>query len=138
MNVSTENLEQVLAVAEKALLMHSEWRENLLRTLLCRLPLPDSAVAVDAHQRCAFGTWFYSKANAHLHALPAFHRIGELHQVMHDSARDLCMRSKVNGFAQEDDYDQFVRCNVEFHNALEEFRERVLVTLKNAGPSATP
>lgn len=138
MNVSTKDLEQVLAVADKALAMHSEWREGLVRILLCKLPLPDSAVALDAHQHCAFGTWFYSKANAHLRALPAFQRIGELHERMHDSARDMCMRVKASGFAQEDDYDRFVRCNVEFHGALEQFRHRVSLTLQNAGSPEAP
>lgn len=129
--VLAEDVEQILATIEKALKMHTTWYEDLVRRLLCKLPLPDSVIAVNAHQCCDFGCWFYGKMNEQSHNLPAFAEMGESHKVMHDSARDLCLKMKATGMVHEDDYDYFIRNVLRFSGELTAFRQRVLNTLNH-------
>ena len=130
-SVSTEEMEQILGTIETALQMHTKWYEDLVRRLLCKLPLPDSMVAINSHQCCDFGRWFYGSINERSHNLPAFAEIGELHKTMHDSARDLCLKMKATGMVHEDDYDYFTRNVSRFKGELAEFRQRVLNTLNH-------
>lgn len=130
-SVSAEEIEQILGTIEKALQMHTKWYEDLVRRLLCKLPLPDSVVAKNAHQHCDFGCWFYGNINERSHGLPAFAEIGELHKIMHDSARELYLKMKATGMVHEDDYDYFTRNVSRFKGELAEFRQRVLNTLNH-------
>ena len=124
-------MEMILETVDKALEMHTLWYENLVRTLLCNLPLPGSVLAKDAHHKCDFGCWFYSNKNFHFHELPSFTQIGELHKTMHDSARTLCLKKEATGMAPEVDYDAFVTNLVRFRSELNTFRQRVFDTLSN-------
>lgn len=137
-SVSPEELEQVLAIIDKAIQMHVQWHQDLVRTMLCKLPLPDSVAAMDAYRHCAFGTWFYNKANARLHALPTFDRIGELHQIMHESARKMCVKVRATGLVAEHGYDDFVQRLGEFRGGLEEFRGRIRLTFRSVKPESDP
>ena len=40
-NISSKDIEQIYQTIEKALQMHTKWYEDLMRTLLCQLPLPE-------------------------------------------------------------------------------------------------
>lgn len=130
-NVAPEDIEQILETIDKALLMHTRWYEDLMRTLLCRLPVPLSITAKDAHNRCDFGCWLYGERNSRLHVLPAFTKIDALHKTMHDSARELSLKMEANGKAPEEDYDYFLRNVTQFRNELNDFRQRVLATLNH-------
>lgn len=130
-SVTSEELERILATIEEALSLHDKWREGLLRTLVCKLPLAAPDIAEDAHQRCAFGSWFYSKGNSHFRNLPAFKKIGELHQAMHRSAREVCLKVKVTGLVAEEDYDQYLGSVSQFREELVGLQHRVSYTLQN-------
>lgn len=127
--VSPEEIEQILETIDKALLMHNQWYEDLVRILLCKLPMPPSMVAKDAHNQCYFGCWLYGDQNARLHELPAFAKIVELHKDMHDNARELSLKMEANGMVREEEYDSFMRSLSRFRDELTLFRQRVLVTL---------
>lgn len=129
--VTSEELERILATIEQALSMHDKWRERLQRNLICRLPLSQDDMAEDAHCRCAFGVWFYSKASAQFRSLPAFQKIGELHQEMHQSARRVCFDIKGAGMVPEEEYDEFLAGISRFRDELLSLRQRVLYTLQN-------
>lgn len=130
-SVTSEELESILATIEEALSLHDKWREGLLRSLICKLPLAASHLAEDAHQRCAFGCWFYSKGNTHLREMAIFKRIGQLHQAMHDNAREVCLKIKATGVVVEEDYDQFLGGVSRFRDELVGLRSRVSFTLQN-------
>lgn len=130
-SVTSEELERILATVEEALLLHDEWRENLLRSLVCKLPLDARYIAEDAHQRCAFGCWFYSKANAHFRGQSSFRNIGELHKAMHQCAREVCFKIKAVGIAPEEDYDQFLGSVSRFREELIGLQHKVSYTLQN-------
>lgn len=130
-SVTSEELDRILATIEEALSLHDKWREGLLRTLVCKLPPTASDIAEDAHQRCDFGNWFYCKGNSHLRNLPAFKKIGELHQAMHQRAREVCLKVKGTGLVAEEDYDQYLGSVSQFREELVGLQHRVSYTLQN-------
>lgn len=132
-SVSPKDIEKILKTIEKALHMHTKWYENLMRMLLCQLPLTESIIENDAHKKCDFGCWLYSDENAHIRRVPAFSKIEKLHELMHDGARDMSLNMKANGMVLEEDYDYFVRNAANFRNELTDFRERVSTTLGQIG-----
>lgn len=128
-NLSHEDSKRILETIDNAFLVHTKWFEDLTRMLLCKLPLRDSYVAKDAHKKCEFGCWLYSSKNRRLRDLPAFVKIEELHEKMHDSAKEMCLKMKATGMIREEDYDYFIRNMTAFRNELAEFRQRVSVTM---------
>ena len=134
--LSTEDLEKIVKVVDEALLNHAKWYDDLLRRLLCHLPLSESMVAKDAHRRCAFGTWFYGMGKDRAKDLPSFKKIGELHELMHNSAREVCAKNLATGYVKEVDYDAFVQDLANFRIELNQFKSRVSKTLGTAQPSA--
>jgi hypothetical protein len=131
---SSSELETILKVVDEALLNHTKWHDELVRRLLCHLPPSESMVAKDAHQRCAFGTWFYGMGKDQVKELQAFKRIGELHETMHNGAREVCVKNKATGFVPEVDYDSFIQDLRQFRDELNLFKSRVVKTLESADP----
>jgi diguanylate cyclase len=133
-NVTPEELGRILATIHEALSLHEQWKDNLLRNFVCRLPLAAADMLEDAHLHCAFGKWFYSKPNAHFRDLSAFKKIDELHLEMHQSARQICFGIKAVGTVPEADYDEFLGCLSRFRNEMLELQQRVTYTLQNIDP----
>jgi len=128
-NVTAQELERIVAVIDKALLMHEQWRERLVRSLICKLP-PDAAnMADDAHHQCAFGQWFYSPENAHLRKLDSFMKVEMLHETMHSLARDLCTHIKGHWAITPKEYDPFSDQIAAFRKELLKLRRKVEDTL---------
>lgn len=132
-SVTSAELEKILGIVEAALLNHTNWYCDLVRRLLCRLPLPDSIIVKDAHHHCAFGTWFYGMGEAYVEESPAFKKIGESHKAMHGSAREVCQKFKATGSTPEMDYDTFRHYLMQFRNELDTLRSKITYTLKNSG-----
>ncbi|MBZ0092208.1 MAG: diguanylate cyclase [Sulfuricellaceae bacterium] len=130
-SVTTEELKSILATIEEALSLHDKWREELLRTLVCKLPPAAKDIAEDAHHQCAFGRWFYSKGNSHLRNLPTLKKVGELHQAMHKNAREVCLKVKGTGLVATEDYDLYLGSASQFRDELANVRLRVSHTLQN-------
>ena len=137
-SVSSKEFEKILSIVEEALLNHTKWHDDLVRRLLCRLPLPDSVMAKDACHHCAFGVWFYGMGDAYVGVLPAFKKIGELHMAMHDSAREVCQKIKVTGSAPELDYDTFRNNLLQFRQELDNFKSKIIYTLENVNSPEGP
>lgn len=133
-NVTSEELERILKTIEEALMLHEKWRDNLHRTFSCKLPPASNDMAEDAHQKCAFGHWFYSEGNAHLRGLPVFKKIGTLHQEMHGSARDVCRRLEGTGMVSARDYDELIGKIATFRGELVSMQHKVSFTLQNIDP----
>ncbi len=131
LNVTHEELRQISDIIKHAIQVHISWRENLIRILICKLTLPDSIFEKDAHRNCDFGRWFYDKSNVHLHDVSAFNNIEELHRLMHDSARDACLKSRALGRIPEEDYDQMMNSISRFQTELNNFHKKVQSTLEN-------
>ncbi|MCH1924841.1 CZB domain-containing protein [Shewanella sp. C32] len=111
--------------------MHQQWYDELVRILLCRLPIQHKYIGTKSHQSCEFGRWLYSENSKHLRKLPAFVKMEQLHAKMHESAREMCMKMQATGLVQEQDYDYFMRNVTFFRKDLSEFKFRVLSTLSH-------
>lgn len=133
-NVTAQELEAILATIDKALAMHEAWREQIQRTIACRLPPRDMDMADDAHQRCAFGHWFYSPSNGHLRNLPSFRKIEGMHKQMHDLGRELCIRLKGHWAIAPKDYDPYIEQVSRFRDELMALRQKVFETVHKIDP----
>lgn len=74
-NNSPEKIKQIIEVVDAALVMHAKWHDDLVRNLLCRIKMTESFIAKDAHYKCDFGYWFYTKNSPSFHDLPIASRI---------------------------------------------------------------
>ncbi|MDD5388607.1 MAG: diguanylate cyclase [Gallionellaceae bacterium] len=133
-NVTAQELESILSTIDKALAMHDAWREQIQRTVACRLAPQDGDMADDAHHRCAFGNWFYSPSNAHLRRLPSFMKIEEMHKVTHNHARELCIRLKGHWPISPNEYDPYIEQVAHFRAELIQLRQKVFDTLHKIDP----
>lgn len=128
-NVTAQELESILTTLDKALIMHDQWREQLQRTLICRLPPDEADLAQDAHQKCAFGHWYYSAGNAHLRRLETFRKVEDMHEAMHKLGRDLCTHAKGRWTITPKEYDPFIAQITTFRGELLKLRHKVEETL---------
>lgn len=133
-HVTAQELETILSTIDKALGMHEVWREQIQRTLSCKLPPADADLADDAHHHCAFGHWFYSASNAHLRKLPSFKKIEEMHVAMHNQARDLCVRLKGHWGITPAEYDPYIAQVARFRGELMQLRQKIFDTLHKIDP----
>lgn len=128
-NVTAQELETILTTLDKALILHDQWRDQLQRALICKLPPEDANLAPDAHHHCAFGRWYYSPANAHLRKLETFHQVEEIHETMHHLGRELCTHAKGRWPITPKEYDPFIAKMAAFRNELLKLRRKVEETL---------
>jgi len=128
-NVTTQELESILTTLDKALVMHDEWREQLQRTLICKLPPDEAELAENAHQLCAFGRWYYSAGNAHLRRLETFRKVEAMHEAVHKLGRDLCTHAKAHWPITLKEYDPFIAQITTFRGELLKLRHKVEETL---------
>ncbi|MCW8918801.1 MAG: diguanylate cyclase [Gammaproteobacteria bacterium] len=130
-NVTVSELQSIQKTINGAIAMHGKWLDNLHRTFACGLAPADNDVLEDAHRHCAFGHWFYSKANAGLRQMPAFVQVGELHQSMHRTAREICLKLRALGKVPVSDYDVLTGEVQRFRESLEGMLNKVNYTLQN-------
>ncbi len=128
LNVTAQELDAILDTLDKAIAMHDSWREQLQRTVACRLPPSDADLADDADHQCPFGRWFYSDGNAPLRSLPSFQQAGELHAAMHGRARELCAMVKGRWTVTTKEYDACMELIAKFRGELIRLRLKVFET----------
>jgi diguanylate cyclase (GGDEF)-like protein/PAS domain S-box-containing protein len=87
---------------------HAKWLAQVNRTLICHL-LPDpSDLSEHPEHLCHFGRWYYSIDNPSLTATEIFPQIGEVHKVMHHTARELLLKAKNNKTISSAEYDELI------------------------------
>ena len=128
-NVTAQELESILSTLDKALDMHDQWREQLQRALICKLPPDEANLAKDAHHQCAFGNWYYSAGNAHLRRLETFQKVEAMHETVHSLGRDLCTHVKGHWPITLKEYDPFIAQITAFRGELLKLRHKVEETL---------
>ncbi len=130
-HVTVEELQKIRDTVDHALAVHNRWVDNLHRVFACGLTPAENDIAEDAHKRCQFGQWFYSKANAQLRALPIFGEVGVRHAALHKTARDISIRLKAQGKVRTDDYDMLMGEIGRFRASLLDLQEKVAHTLEH-------
>ena len=87
---------------------HASWMKRLHRTLVCGAAPSADDLASDAHCRCMFGQWYYGDIDPRLKALPLYAEVGDLHQKVHSSARELLKLNESGQAIATGDYDGFM------------------------------
>ena len=81
-------LREALGKVERAGRVHTEWRDNLIRSLVCRLPADPAEFAAAAYRSCRFGHWYHDEASPELRERPAFAAMDEAHRAAHRIAEN--------------------------------------------------
>jgi diguanylate cyclase len=109
-STTREDLQMILVQLEHALYNHQQWNNALVRTLICRLPVADHDILLEAYKECLFGQWYYYDAPKKLYEYEGFVAIGDAHEQVHKQAALLLNISKTNENIAEQDYDNFALC----------------------------
>ncbi|MBF0624535.1 MAG: diguanylate cyclase [Magnetococcales bacterium] len=88
-----EDYYQVLNRLGRAIGDHNAWFMLWHRTLICKLPVGSDYLAQDGHQRCKFGQWQARGVPRFLAESPDFDQIDQAHRAMHDTARELALKT---------------------------------------------
>ena len=72
-------LQQTLAQLDRALYNHQQWHNDLIRTMVCRLPCNKHDIIPEAHKECRFGQWYYSDQSKNMNGIPDFVSIGSVY-----------------------------------------------------------
>lgn len=117
----------ILNDLDQGILHHLAWFKQLHRALVCDMPPSADDLAEDAHERCLFGRWF-RVGNGHpvLGDLPAFRTIGELHDGMHDLARQLLVLKQKGISLACEDYDTFMERAIAFKLAIRHLQYEIV------------
>jgi diguanylate cyclase (GGDEF)-like protein len=132
MNPAT--LQATLEQLEHAAQDHVSWRDDIVRTIVCRLPCEPRELAADAHRRCRFGRWYYDQAPPELRADPVFQSMETEHRRAHAAAQLLlhdAARGAPIGCA---DYDAMVAVNASLRLELDSLRHEIQSALRSCDP----
>lgn len=130
-NVSSTELEFVLCKMDDALLLHDNWRAQVQRTLVCRLPPPRVAPGEPPHQQCAFGQWLYAKSNAQMLAMPAFRGVEAMFAMTLAGVELLYQKQVAGRVTDPADYDAYMDSSGALRAELVKLKERIAFTLHN-------
>ena len=102
-----------------SLTYHANWLKGLHRSLICGEQAPADDLKKDAHHLCAFGRWYYSEPDLKLRSLPQYEQVGELHQRVHDEARNLLNLKQDGQEIATGNYEVFMTVAHEFRTAVQ-------------------
>ncbi|HEY0633776.1 MAG TPA: diguanylate cyclase [Gammaproteobacteria bacterium] len=124
--LTTSEIEHCLQAVDNAVEAHVKWFARVNRTLLFHTPPADLDIAVHPEQLCSFGRWYQSVESPELRSDPLFIAIGEIHRRVHQSAKQLLLKSNTQKAISRADYDAFVLHS----NALRDGAKQLRLTLK--------
>jgi diguanylate cyclase len=124
-------LRATLEQLEHAARDHAEWRDDIVRNVVCRLPGDPGELAGDAHRRCRFGRWYYDHTPAELCDQPVFNSMQAEHQRAHEIAARLLDQSARGVPIDRRDYDAFVAVNAQLRLELDSLRHEIEGALRN-------
>lgn len=90
---------------EDGLSEHSKCLKDWHRSLLCGLPVSDVYLLKDGYLKCEFGKWYLNQTSTYLRNDEDFLLVNKAHQEMHDIARVLALKSKLEDTITKEDYD---------------------------------
>lgn len=132
--MSTGKLRVTLQQIRQATQDHLEWQENLIRTIVCRLPPDPDELSNDAHHRCDFGRWYYAEATADLRQMSVFAAMEGEHRRLHEVAARLLRTTANGGAVQREDYDELSVVNARLAIELGSLRHEIQDILRSSDP----
>ena len=128
--IGGEDVEGILQELARALDNHEQWHEELIRTIICGLPINPRDMSDDAHRQCRFGQWYYVSADADLHAYAVFAAMGVEHERVHQLATQLLQLSANKSRIAHEDFDAFANAirhlRLEIHTLKREFEDSLI------------
>jgi len=131
LNMDPITLRTALAQLEQATHDYVEWHSNLLREIVCGLPLDLSDLAEGAHFHCLFGRWYYERAPAELWGQPAFAAIGTEHERLHRIAARLLREVAADEPIVRGDFEELLAGCARLRLELDSLRREIECALRN-------
>jgi len=125
-------LRRTLGQLEQAVRDHALWLENVLRTIVCRLPCSPGDLAGDAHRQCRFGQWYYGCASTELHDQSLFAAMAIEHERLHRIAVRVLRESAGNGSLARESFDELVETSARLRLALDALRHEIQGSLRDS------
>ena len=130
--MNTASLRATLQQLQQAQHDHLEWYENLIRTIVCRLPCDPRELADNAHHSCRFGQWYYAEASADLRQQKMFEAMEAEHARVHDIAGRL-LRETMDGVPLvQAEFDELVAVSSRLRLELDSLRHEVQDILRSS------
>jgi len=124
-------LRKSLEQLEQAVHDHAHWHENLIRSIVCRLPCDPNDLEQDAHRNCRFGKWYYEQAPVELWEQPAFAAIEAEHKRLHQIAAQMLREATTGVPVAREDYDDLVTGGERLHLELDSLRHSIAGSLRD-------
>jgi diguanylate cyclase (GGDEF)-like protein len=131
LNMDPMTLRTTLAQLEHATQDYVEWHANLLREIVCGLPLDLNDLAEDAHFKCLFGRWYYEQAPAELRGTPTFAAIGAEHERLHRIAARVLRELATDSPIVREDFEELLAGCTRLRLELDALRHEIECTLRN-------
>ena len=125
-------LRATLTQLQQATHDHLEWREHLIRTIVCRLPPRRDDLADDAHKRCGFGQWYYAEASAVLREQRILGAMEIQHEVVHRIAAAMLRKYADDRKIPSYEYDDYVAAGHRLQTELDSLRHEIQDILRSA------
>ena len=109
---------------------HVAWHENLVRSIVCRLPCDPGELTDYAHCNCRFGQWYYAEATAELRGQAMFAAMEAEHERLHRIAASLLRDAAADVPIRRAAYDEFMAASARLRLELDSLRHEVEDILK--------
>jgi diguanylate cyclase (GGDEF)-like protein len=134
LNMDPTRSRRTLEALEQATHDHAEWHENLMRAIVCRLPIDPKELGTNPQLNCRLGQWYYERAPAELWGQPAFAAIGTEHERLHRIAARL-LREVADGVPiTGGQFDELVAGSARLRLALDDLKKQIRGQLRNLDP----
>jgi diguanylate cyclase (GGDEF)-like protein len=132
--MNTASLNATLKQLQQATRDHLAWRDQLSRTMVCRLPCRADDLAADAHHRCAFGRWYYADSSAELRRQKVLGAMETQHEVVHRIAAAMLRKYTDGRPIPPADYDEYVAAGERLRRELDTLRHEMQDILRSTCP----
>jgi diguanylate cyclase (GGDEF)-like protein len=122
---------RTLEQLEQAAHDHTEWHDDLLRAIVCRLPCDPDDLADNAHRLCRFGQWYYERACDELRAQPTFASMEVEHRRLHRIGARLLLAGAADAPIMRADYEDLVAASARLHLQIESLMQQIQGELRN-------
>ncbi len=129
-----DHLQPSLRALDQAIYSHDLWVKDLLRTIICRLPVDRRDLDADAHHHCRFGQWFYDDAPRELRRLDGFASMEGEHEHLHRLAGKLLHTVMSDEAINSNDYDEFANTRDRLMLQLQTLKQQIEEMLYNRDP----
>jgi diguanylate cyclase (GGDEF)-like protein len=110
---------------------HAEWRETLIRTLVCRLPACPDDLADDSHRRCRFGLWYHAAGTADLREQAIFEAMEVEHERVHRVAARILRQAADGTPVVREEYDELMAASGRLRVELDALRHEIQDLLRS-------